>query len=272
MIRIKNVMILLILLGNCGHGFAFQDTIVALQKQAILHAEQRNYQQAFENLKIVDSLLLNQIQQDSIIIAELSKKVKLTSQNQELLDKKVRNGLILFILLDVLGMFMFLYLEKQRAYLKLVRKNVEWAQPQNSATQLMDEEKDAYSETFNIDKKDKELFLQCLSLFQNDKIYLNPDITVQDIAKTLNCNKNNLSKIVNTCSRKTFPALLNEYRVKEAIRLLTDEKKSAYKLEVIGEMSGYKNRQVFHCAFKKETGVTPNDFRKISFSTDFVED
>jgi len=51
--------------------------------------------------------------------------------------------------------------------------------------------------------------------------------------------------------------------------LLTNNKTSNYKMEVISDMCGFNNRQVFHAAFKKETGLTPNDFRKMASNTDY---
>ena len=50
----------------------------------------------------------------------------------------------------------------------------------------------------------------------------------------------------------------------EALRLLGDDQHFNDKIEVIGEMCGYSNRQVFHAAFKKEMGITPTHFRNIN--------
>lgn len=77
--------------------------------------------------------------------------------------------------------------------------------------------------------------------------------------------------MVNSYFGKNFPSLLNEYRVREAIRMLSDRSYHKYKLEEIGEISGYKNRQVFYCVFKKMTGVVPSDFRKMYNNKDFED-
>ena len=54
--------------------------------------------------------------------------------------------------------------------------------------------------------------------------------------------------------------------------MLNDETNKKYTMQAISEMCGYKNRQVFYVAFKKETGVTPTEFVKMKSSRDFEED
>ena len=128
--------------------------------------------------------------------------------------------------------FLVLYIQSRRAYKKLLKMNLQ--------------EKE---ETFTFSEK---------------KVFLDPSITIKELARKMGTNRATLSHIVNQYFHKTFPALLNQYRVNEALRLLTDSETRDWKLEVIGEMCGYRNRQVFHSAFKRETGITPNHFRKIS--------
>jgi AraC-like DNA-binding protein len=185
--------------------------------------------------------------------------IQTTHQRSNTQHSKIEQAIFLFFLVDALGLFFFLYLEKQRAYKKLVSKNMQCAQRPIIMT------KDIDVTMLNIsDNKDKQLLMSLQEMFEQEKIYLNKDLNIIDLSKQLNTNKNILSKLINTYLNKTFPSLINEYRVNEAIKLLTDKKTSNYKMEVISEMCGYNNRQVFHSAFKKETGVTPNDFRKMS--------
>lgn len=101
-------------------------------------------------------------------------------------------------------------------------------------------------------------------MFENDKIYLYNHLSLSDLAKRLGVSRVLLSRTINTRTQRNFPTLLNEYRVKEAVRLLKDEKTQNYKMEIIAEMCGYRNRQVFHSAFKRCVGVTPTQFREMT--------
>jgi len=56
--------------------------------------------------------------------------------------------------------------------------------------------------------------------------------------------------------------LLAKYRVEEAIRILSDDKKNKKTIEEISEMVGYNSKTAFNNAFKKLTGITPSEFRK----------
>jgi YesN/AraC family two-component response regulator len=183
-------------------------------------------------------------------------------------------GLTIFILLDIVGMVFFLYLQQKRAYITLAKKNLEWAersvQSANFLTAL-DKEHLEKDEERLLEMPDKQNLIAIIKMLRKDKLYLNSDLTINDVAQSLGTTRNIVSKLINTYFHKSFPALLNEYRINEAIFLLKSETSYTYTLEAIGEMCGYKNRQVFHNAFKKITGVTPNVFRTMALSKEFSE-
>ena len=59
-----------------------------------------------------------------------------------------------------------------------------------------------------------------------------------------------------------FTTIVNQYRVKEALRLFTDEKYSKFTISYIGTQCGFSSDSTFHRAFKKITGVTPAYYRE----------
>ena len=167
---------------------------------------------------------------------------------------------ILFIIaLAAATLFFVLFVQSRKAYKILLKKNLQ-------------KQEDTFSFSDNIDFEnvttespaDRDMVALLRKLLEEEKVYLQPDLTINDLAKKMGTNRTTLSRIINQYFQKLFPALLNHYRVEEALRLLTDHSTREWKLEVIGEMCGYRNRQVFHSAFKRETGITPNHFRKIS--------
>ena len=111
------------------------------------------------------------------------------------------------------------------------------------------------------DKAILEALRQCM---ERDKVYLNPSLSIQDLANLIGTNKTKLSHVINTYLNQNFATLLNKYRIVESLKLLGDDQHFNDKIEVIGEMCGYSNRQVFHAAFKKEMGITPTHFRNIN--------
>lgn len=243
-----------------------------------IYYEKGDYKAACDYYRIADSLYAAQISLSAAKYAELIEKNQKQTEavfKNTMKENKIKTGILFFILLDMLGLFFFLFLEKRRAYYLLVKKNMDWATESSAYKKLLPIQREMNEQENSLlqnnvvptcDKKEQEMLIKLIEVMENDKAFLNSEITIQDIAKMLGTNRNCISRLINSYFEKTFPALLNEYRIKEAIRLLIDSKSSKFKLEAIGEMSGFKNRQVFHSVFKKETGLTPNDFRQMSVS------
>lgn len=171
---------------------------------------------------------------------------------------------IVYILLAVCFtsavIFLILFIKARLAYKKILKMT--WnSQKEYNGIQPADPDFPAVNPD---NYADTELLINMKHLFRKEKVYLDPDLSINDLALKLNSNKTAVSKIINSNLQKNFPSLLNEYRINEAMNILADPKNDVYKMEVIGEMCGYKNRQVFHNAFKKATGVTPAHFRNIN--------
>lgn len=97
-----------------------------------------------------------------------------------------------------------------------------------------------------------------IDLFVNQRIYLNPQLRLSDVAAMANSNRTYVSRFFNDNNSKTFFEFVNEYRVKHAMRLL---KASDEKQDVIAEQSGFSSRQSFHRVFSKIAGCTPEQYR-----------
>ena len=83
-----------------------------------------------------------------------------------------------------------------------------------------------------------------------------------ELAKELQTNTRYLSAVVNSRFGMNYSCLLNEYRVKDALHLLTDKRYADKNVEEISTMVGFANRQSFYAAFYKNVGETPNGYRK----------
>lgn len=178
-------------------------------------------------------------------------------------ETRYLHGLTVFFLIDIAGVFFFLYIEKRKAYRLVVEKNTECAQhPVINAAAIRFDGHDC------MDNRDQQLLEQLQAMFEVDKVYLDADLTIETLASRLGTNRSNMSKVINQYLGKSLPAILSQYRINEAVRMLTDSKSRQYTIEAVAQMCGYNSRQVFHSAFKKETGLTPTEFRKIAHSKD----
>ena len=130
-------------------------------------------------------------------------------------------------------------------------------------TGLPGEEKQQKYEHSRLSEKEKVEYLQKLeNHFNDDKPYLNPELTISDVASRLNISAKYLSQVINETIGKNFYDFINSYRIEEAKKQLNeglDSKKTV--LEVLYE-SGFNSKSAFNNAFKKQTGFTPTEFRK----------
>ncbi|NOU47165.1 MAG: helix-turn-helix transcriptional regulator [Bacteroidales bacterium] len=94
----------------------------------------------------------------------------------------------------------------------------------------------------------------------SEKPYLNPDITLETVAKDTSINVRVLSQIINESYKNNFNGYINEYRIKESLKQLsyTENKKTI--LEIVYE-SGFNSKSAFYAEFKKHTGITPQEYR-----------
>lgn len=117
-----------------------------------------------------------------------------------------------------------------------------------------------YDDGFNNDKVNLKSKLE--ELFNIEKIHTKPGLKLFDVAEILNVRPIVLSTFINNYMKMTFFEMVNRYRVEEAKQMLIDERYERYKIEYIGEMSGFNSRASFFRVFKKHIGKTPQDFRE----------
>lgn len=92
--------------------------------------------------------------------------------------------------------------------------------------------------------------------------YLEPNLTIQDLASQINMPVRDLSILINHTIGQHFFDYINNYRIEKAMQLLRDpSKKEVTVLEILYEV-GFNSKSSFHTAFKKHTTLTPTQYRK----------
>ena len=92
------------------------------------------------------------------------------------------------------------------------------------------------------------------------KIYLQPELTLTELAKKLGTNASLLSKVINAGYQQNFNDFVNGFRVDEAIRLMADPQYNNINLLGIAYDAGFNSKSTFNRAFKKVTGTIPKDY------------
>jgi len=105
--------------------------------------------------------------------------------------------------------------------------------------------------------------LEKLSHFENEKGYLDSNLSVQMLSSTFNTNSKYVSKIVNVYKGKSFTQYINELRVEFAIEQLQENNKlRKYTVQALALEFGFNNAESFSTAFYKKTGIKPTYFIK----------
>lgn len=93
---------------------------------------------------------------------------------------------------------------------------------------------------------------------ENEKPYLEYDITLQELSDKLGISPRNLSHVINRHFKRNYYSFINNYRLKLAKKSL---KTSDLPIKEIMYDSGFSNKATFYSLFKKDTGLTPVQFR-----------
>ncbi len=104
---------------------------------------------------------------------------------------------------------------------------------------------------------------QLLTLLNTEKPFLNPQVSITDLSEKLSVSTKHLSQVINQSFNKNFFDFINTYRIQEVQQILkesVDDKMTV--LEAMYE-AGFNSKSSFNTAFKKETGQTPTEFRKM---------
>lgn len=101
-----------------------------------------------------------------------------------------------------------------------------------------------------------------LHFMQDEKPYLIPELTIQDLADKINIQKHHLTYIINAGLQKNFFNFVNEYRVEEFKRRVSNPNYDHLTLIAIAFDSGFNSKSSFNNIFKNYTGQTPSEYKK----------
>lgn len=94
---------------------------------------------------------------------------------------------------------------------------------------------------------------------EQDEVYLDPEITLDQLANKLACTPRQVSRVINQHYQQNFFEFINFYRVERAKKLLL-EQATLPMLEVM-DQAGFSSKSAFNRFFKKYTQMTPTQFR-----------
>ncbi|HLV39869.1 helix-turn-helix domain-containing protein [Xanthomarina sp.] len=107
----------------------------------------------------------------------------------------------------------------------------------------------------------EQCFCKIDDYFKTERPYLEPDLTLPKLAKSLNVPHHHLSQVINEVYGQNFFDFINKHRVEEVKNKIVDPEYDKYSLLGIAFESGFNSKSAFNRVFKKFTKKTPSQFR-----------
>ncbi len=226
------------------------------------------------------------------MLLEMDAKFKVSKKEQENnLLKKEKDTQSLFIKILVIGLIVLAFfltiislqkIRQGKAYKALVQKNLEVVASEKELKATKQQLQSlGKKETIESPPKPLKYADSALSDTQKDSLvnalkqgmeeqqfFLDSSLSLKKLAEKLNTNRTYLSQIINQEYGKSFNNFLNEYRIREARRVLSEPDLNLT-IEGVAKTVGFNSVPSFNNAFKKFAGVTPSFFMKSANSEFF---
>ena len=108
----------------------------------------------------------------------------------------------------------------------------------------------------------EEIKKRLLYLLEVERVYRNEKLSLIFLAEKLKITPHQLSWVINEKINKTFPSLINLYRVEEVKKKLIQSNHNEITILQAAFEAGFSTKTSFNKAFKSITGLTPSQFRE----------
>lgn len=128
------------------------------------------------------------------------------------------------------------------------------------AASLIEVEKPKYSKSGLSDDAAEKLHRDLIHLIKSEKVYLNSELTLADLAIALSTQPNYLSQVINEREKKNFYDFINTLRIEEFKHKAGQPGSEKFTLMGLAQECGFNSKSSFNRYFKKATGQSPSEF------------
>lgn len=162
---------------------------------------------------------------------------------------------ILLVVSTILVCMYLLYRKKNNMYHQLVAQHQQYLARESK----LKEEKLQVRHDMK-DDKEKELFEKIETLMDSQKVFMDKGMSLDKISQLCNSNRSYISKVINRFCGMSFTNYVNDKRMKEAIRILSDPSDDM-PMKALSDRIGYNTISTFYRVFINETGCPPSKYR-----------
>ena len=127
---------------------------------------------------------------------------------------------------------------------------------------IQPEKQEDESQKNKLSTKTDSYYQNLMKLMNDERLYTDVELTLQNLAERLGISSGYLSRIINEKENKNFFEFVNAFRIEEVKEKLVDKEYHHYSILGIALESGFKSKTTFNTVFKKFTGQTPSSYQK----------
>lgn len=151
--------------------------------------------------------------------------------------------------------------------LQTATRNPDWIENRESGKSAPSDAAEKYASSSLDDDRAAALVERVREYLLGSEDVYRAEFSLATLAAALDTNRQYLSQVVNQGFGCNFTTLVNRVRIRRAMQLLDDERQYGhYSLEGIAEMSGFGSRRSFALWFRRFTGLTAAEYRKLGKS------
>ena len=129
-------------------------------------------------------------------------------------------------------------------------------------TDMEEKEVKKYAKSSLKEDDSMNLWNQINQIMVEEKLYSNPEYRLNDLAERVGKSLHHVSQVINEREGISYTDFVNAFRIKEAQKLLVSPEHSSFTILAIAYGVGFNSKTAFYNAFKKQTGLTPTQFKK----------
>ncbi len=113
-----------------------------------------------------------------------------------------------------------------------------------------------------LSKADSAAFLSRLtSCMERDQVFRDGELKLEELAEKAAMTPHELSQLINEACGTNFADYVNRYRVEDLKQALHDQNRKQASILDLALASGFNSKSAMNRVFKKQTGMTPGEFR-----------
>lgn len=121
---------------------------------------------------------------------------------------------------------------------------------------------DVSTKTFLSSEESEQFLAKIYKLLEEDRVYLNPELSLNELSAQLTIHPNKLSWLINEKIGKNFNEFINLYRLGSFKEKALNPENAHLTLLGLAYESGFNSKSVFNSFFKKQEGVSPKAWVK----------